>query len=96
MCEPLQKYQNNILVYIIRKCVQTLPSTMCPTISNYLRAPLYFAHFLTRKSKNCIFAIFVQIHRLLYSNGEKITFFRHGLVFFTDLIMLQQKLENYL
>jgi hypothetical protein len=31
---------------------------------------------------NCIFAIFHQIHRLLNANGENLTFFSHGLLFF--------------
>ena len=63
-----------------------------PTIAYYLRAPLCFAHFLTRKTNNCIFAFFfVQIYRMLYSNGENFTFFSHGSLFFGIKLCLNKK-----
>ena len=53
-----------------------------PTILYYLRDTLCFAHFQTLKIMNCIFAIFHQIHRLLYANSENFIFFSHGLQVF--------------
>ena len=56
---------------------------MCHTaLSYYLRATMCFAHFQTLKIMKYSFAIFHQIHRLLYANGENFIFFRRGLVFF--------------
>ena len=44
-----------------------------------------FEHFQTLKIMNCIFAIFHQIYRLLYANGENFIFFSHGLLFWIKL-----------
>ena len=63
-------------MYIIRKCVHILTSICDPTISYY---------FLTRKTKNCVFAIFLQIYRLLFATSENFTFFSHGLLFWIKL-----------
>ena len=66
-----------------------------PTILYYLRDTLCFAHFQTLKIMNCIFAIFHQIHRLLYANGEKFTFLVI-ICYFFELNYVSKKLENNL
>ena len=61
-----------------------------------LKSSFVFCTLLTHKTKNYIFPIFLQIYRILYANGEKLMFFRHSLLFFTNSIMFQQKLEIHL
>ena len=70
---------------------------MCHTaLSYYLRATMCFAHFQILKIMKYSFAIFHQIHRLLYANGEIFTFFSHGLLFFRIKLCFNKKMENHL
>jgi hypothetical protein len=63
------------------------------TISYYLRATLCFTHFQTIKIMNCFSAIFHQIHRLLYANGENFTFLVMVCYFF-GLNYISEKIEK--
>ena len=51
MCEPLQKYQNNILVYIIRKCVHILTSTMWSQYLILLKSYVVFCTLSNSQNK---------------------------------------------